>query len=72
MSSVKLIVFSPCANVRMVISVSEQMRKDYLDCKAAAKKLGDGKDCQSCSWNNLEVFGTGICELPIIEDYIRI
>lgn len=67
----KLIVFSPCANVRMVISVSEQMQKEYLDCIEDAKKLGDGKDCESCSWNNLEVFGTGICKLPIIEDYIR-
>ena len=68
----KLIVFSPCVNVRMVISVSEQMQKEYLDCREDAEKLGDGKDCQSCSWNNLEVFRTGICELPIIEDYIRI
>lgn len=67
----KLIIFSPCENVRMVISVTDQMRKDYLDCKEMSKKLGSGKDCQSCSWNNLEVFGTGICELPILEDCIK-
>lgn len=43
------------------------MRRDYAERAEAAAELGDGKDCNGCSWN-VDIFGQAPCELPAVTD----
>ncbi|MBS6396692.1 MAG: hypothetical protein KH452_06025 [Clostridiales bacterium] len=67
----KYIFFNPCEHVQVIIEVTDQMQRDYLDCEARSAELGDGKSCCTCSWDGIDIFGTGICELPFVGDCLK-
>lgn len=54
--------------VKLVVDVNKTMKADFLECREMAKQLGDCKDCDKCSWNELCIESTGICEMIGPED----
>ena len=63
---VKRIKIYPCPNVELRLHVSEQMEQDYKECAAKAESPGDGKDCNTCSWREVELENTCLCEWPVV------
>jgi CRISPR/Cas system-associated exonuclease Cas4 (RecB family) len=53
--------------VKLVVDVNKKMKDDFLECKDMAMKE-NGKDCSKCSWNELCIDSTGICEFIGVED----
>ena len=48
----------------MQLNISDEMIKDFQECREMAKRLDwEGKDCENCSWNVVEIEGAGLCEL---------
>ena len=58
--------------VKLVVDVNAKMKTDFLECKEMAKSLGDGKNCDECSWNELCIDSTGICEFIAVEDLEKV
>lgn len=42
--------------VNLSVKVTDEMIKDYKDCKRQAHIIGGGKDCEKCSWNNVLIY----------------
>ena len=60
----KKIKLFPGPHMELRIFVSDQMEEDYKECaRMAESACGDGKDCDSCSWRDVMIFGLGMCEL---------
>ena len=53
--------------VKLVVDVNKKMKADFLECKEMAM-TETGKDCSKCSWNELRIDSTGICELIGVEE----
>lgn len=60
----------PAPHVEVRIHVSDEMVADMRECMKGAKSLGDEKECDSCSWNEVSLNGTGFCELPVVVEKI--
>lgn len=45
------------------IHMSDEMIRDYRECAAGAEVLGEEKDCNTCSWRDVVIKETGMCEL---------
>lgn len=65
----KKIKLYPAPHVELRVHVSDEMIQDYRDCKRIAKetKLEEGKDCDTCSWSNVQIGDVGMCELKEME-----
>lgn len=65
----KVIKIFPSPHVEMRVSVSEQMEADLKECykKSCA---GESVECDTCSWIELDIFGTGLCEIPGFTDKV--
>ncbi len=62
----------PVPHVELCIHASDEMVKDLRECQRLAKLQGDGKDCQTCSWREVEIENTGLCEWPgVIEKILE-
>ena len=59
----KKIKLFPEPHVELRIHVSDEMIKDYQECRQMLDRGDDGKDCDTCSWENVKFFDTGMCEL---------
>lgn len=67
----KKIKIFPSPHVEVRVYVSEQMEKDMRQCQNSAQSSKD-LDCASCSWKDVNIPKTGLCELPeIINKVIR-
>lgn len=64
----KRIKIYPCPNVEIRLHVSEQMERDLKECEELAKCADGGKDCDTCSWREVELENTGFCEWPIVRE----
>ena len=53
--------------VKLVVDVNKKMKADFLECKELSM-TEPGKDCGKCSWNELCIDSTGICEFIGVED----
>lgn len=67
----KIKVFAP--HLELKVTVSDQMEKDYRECAEMANEVGgDCKDCDQCSWNDVKVGYTNICELPAMQKLLEV
>lgn len=53
--------------MKVKVEVHPKMKADFLECKEMAM-TETGKDCSKCSWNELCIDSTGICELIGVEE----
>ncbi|GAA6277852.1 hypothetical protein [Enterocloster bolteae] len=54
----------PAPHTELRLDVSDEMEKDYRECRRMAQSRNDGKDCNTCSWRPVEIEDTGVCEWP--------
>lgn len=66
----KKIKLFPAPRVEVKIYVSDEMVADMRECMKGAKSLGNEKECDSCSWNEVSLNGDGFCELPMVIEKI--
>lgn len=52
----------PSPHIEVIIHTSDQMKKDMEECWC--KAFGNGKECDTCSWNEVHPFGINMCTLP--------
>ena len=51
-------------HLELKVSVTDEMIKDFRECRENAfKPDGEQKDCDACSWDNVEIEHTGLCEM---------
>lgn len=60
----------PAPHVEVRIHVSDGMAADLKECWEMSARLGAGKDCSTCSWCDVEIEGTGMCELEEVRKKI--
>ncbi len=55
--------------ISLKVTVTDQMKNDYKECATIAQTcaIGDGKDCNKCSWNNMKIGNMNMCVLPEME-----
>lgn len=60
----KKIKLFPGSHMELKVYVSDQMEEDYKECARMAEAADfEGKDCDSCSWKDVEILGLSMCEL---------
>lgn len=64
----KKIRFFPAPHIEMVLHVSEQMKKDLVECHM--KALRKGKNCDQCSWHSVSPYGIDVCGIKEVVDKI--
>lgn len=65
----KKIKLFPTPHLELRIHISDEMVEDLKKCRVMARcedSDARGKDCDVCSWHDVEFQGTGMCELPEI------
>lgn len=64
----KLIKLFPSPHVELRVHVSDEMAADLKQCRELVKEEGGtGKKCESCSWTDVEIEQTGMCEIITTE-----
>lgn len=53
------------------VEITEEMVRDFQDCKKKAEMLGSGKDCGTCSWNCITFGDVYACGLKGIEERVE-
>lgn len=53
--------------VKLVVDVNKKMKADFLECRQM-EMAESCKDCNKCSWYELCIDSTGICEFIGVED----
>lgn len=64
----KKIKFFPAPHVEVRVSVTDEMVADLRECRRMIEAYGRGeiedcKDCDDCSWQEVEIDCTKMCEL---------
>ena len=62
----------PAPHVEIRIHVSDEMERDYTACMKNNKD-GIGSEefpCDGCSWADVDVYGTGACELKGLKEHM--
>ena len=61
----KKIKFFPAPHVEVRVSVTDEMAADLRECRRMAEETNyEGcKDCDDCSWREVEIPDTRMCEL---------
>lgn len=61
----KKIKFFPAPHVEVRVSVTNEMVADLQECKRIAEESNYEKlkDCGTCSWREVKIPDTGMCEL---------
>lgn len=69
----KEIMISPHENVKITVTITEQMEKDFLECERMAEQIGteECKDCDTCSWNCMRFGDTGFCEAKEMQKLLK-
>lgn len=53
-----------CPRARLMIEVTEEMERDFFECWDMAEHREVFKDCETCSWYDLDVTsGTPLCQI---------
>lgn len=58
----KKIKLFPTPHVELRVHVSDEMIADMKECRHLIDP-----DCAKCSWNNVEIEGTGLCEYSEVQ-----
>lgn len=60
----KKIKFFPAPHVEVRVSVTDEMAADLRECWRMAEETNyeGGKDCGTCSWREVEIENTCLCE----------
>ena len=66
----KKIRLLPSQNVEIQIHVSDEMEKDYAECRKMMKRK-QIKDCSGCSWKDIELYNTSVCMLDDVLEQIE-
>lgn len=66
----KKIKLFPAPHVEIRVNVSNEMIADMKECEKLDEIIGNEKDCDTCSWNNVEFEGTGFCEFEEVRRQI--
>lgn len=68
----KKIKLFPAPHVEVRIHVSDEMERDYAECvKNNREGIGNEEfPCDGCSWADVEVYGTGVCELKGLKEQL--
>lgn len=64
----------PAPHLEMRVHVSDEMIKDYRECyQSACKESFEIRDCDKCSWNDVQFSDTCMCQLDemaqLMEDH---
>ena len=64
-TNMKKIKFFPAPHVEVLVSVTDEMVTDLRECRRMAEETNyEGcKDCDDCSWRDVEIPDTRMCEL---------
>lgn len=57
--------------LEMYVRITEEMARDYHECKDRALVVDGEKECKTCSWNKVCFEDTGMCEIGYIEGVIE-
>ncbi len=68
MKKVKLF---PAPHLEIRVVVSDEMIEDYRDCARKASEDLDGKDCDTCSWDDVQFSGTCMCQLEEMKQLLE-
>ncbi len=62
----------PSPHVEVRIYVTDEMEKDFKECKEAAESKDPEKckDCSECSWFDSSIEHIGMCQFPDIERHL--
>lgn len=60
----------PAPHMEVRIHVSDEMEKDLRECRRMSELEGDEKDCDSCSWREVDWLDRCFCDLPAVRDKI--
>lgn len=66
----KKIKLFPAPHVEVRVHVSERMVDDLKECKQLSELPEGGKDCDQCSWREVELETTCLCDWPIITEKV--
>ena len=58
----------PSPHVEVIVHVSEQMEQDMKECWK--KAFERGKECDTCSWKDVELFDIGMCDLSAVTNKV--
>ncbi|MBS6195463.1 MAG: hypothetical protein KH828_07780 [Clostridiales bacterium] len=62
----------PAPHIELRVSVSDEMIADYKECAKMAEQIGvDGKDCDTCSWNDAKIGIAHICGMKELERILK-
>ena len=61
----KKIKFFPAPHIEVRVSVTDEMIADLKECKRILEETNyeNCKDCDTCSWGEVEIESTGMCEM---------
>lgn len=57
--------------VKLVVDVNQKMKTDYFKCRELVE-TEEGADCSKCSWDELCIDSTGICEFIGVEELEKV
>lgn len=63
----KKIKLFPAPHMEVRVFVSDEMEKDFVECKHAMKRR-KLMDCNECSWKGANFYGISICMLDDVEE----
>ena len=66
----KKIKLFPSPHLELKISVTDEMIQDCQECAECAKKES-GKDCSTCSWDDILIGETALCCLMDLENVLK-
>lgn len=68
----KKIKLYPAPHLEIRVHVSDEMIADYRDCaKRSADESGEGKDCATCSWDDVRFGDITMCELDEMQQLLE-
>lgn len=66
----KKIKLWPAPHLEVRVCVSDEMEADLRECRERAEQGGHGKDCDHCSWKDVEIENTCLCEWPAVVEMV--
>lgn len=69
----KEIMISPHENVKITVTITEQMEKDCREFARIAEQMftDEYKDCDTCSWNCMRFGDICFCELKEMQELLK-
>jgi len=57
-------------DVKLVVNITDQMVRDFQECKRAASTKKSGKDCEGCSLDT-EIEGEALCVMSVVTEELE-